>query len=173
MPPKKKVQAKSVGKDEDHSEEEEQTTKTRGRGKSKDDSKDDAPETRRSGRIAKAQSEAKNGKKKAANSPDDETHKKKAGKKVKGGKKKAEESEEEEEEDDEMDEEDDKKGSKKEPAKMVKAITKGGVAVDNLCDLKSKAHVYVDGGKVYSATLNQSNIKKNANKVSFAFLRGH
>lgn len=173
MPPKKKVQAKSVEKDDDHSEEEvEKTTKAKGRGKSKDDSKEEATETRRSSRISKAQADtAKNGKKKADNSPDDETQKKKASKKVKGGKKKDMEPEDDEEDEEDDEEEDDKgKGSKKESAKMVTAVTKGGVAVDNFCDLKSKAHVYIDSAakKVYAATLNQSNIKKNNNKVDFA-----
>lgn len=43
-------------------------------------------------------------------------------------------------------------------------ITKGGAAVDSLVPSNSSYRVLVDGGKVYSATLNQSNLDANNNK---------
>jgi len=47
---------------------------------------------------------------------------------------------------------------------IVKVITKGGAAVDSLVQNGSAFRVLVDGGKVYSATLNQSNLDANNNK---------
>lgn len=43
-------------------------------------------------------------------------------------------------------------------------ITKGGAAVDSLVPNSSAYRVLVEGGKVYSATLNQSNLDANNNK---------
>ena len=43
-------------------------------------------------------------------------------------------------------------------------ITKGGAAVDTHVPNSSGYRVLVDGGKVYSATLNQSNLDANNNK---------
>ena len=88
-------------------------------------------------------------------------------------KKKADEEEEEDEEEDEEkdgddDKEEEKNGKKdeKEPAKLVKAVVKGGAAVDPLCRMKDKVHVYsgAPGNKIYAATLNQSDVKHNNNK---------
>jgi hypothetical protein len=47
----------------------------------------------------------------------------------------------------------------------VKVITKGGAAVDALVPNKDSYRVFQDGGKAYSATLNQSNIDQNNNKL--------
>lgn len=47
---------------------------------------------------------------------------------------------------------------------IVKVITKGGAAVDSLVSNNSAYRVLVDAGKVYSATLNQSNLDANNNK---------
>lgn len=47
---------------------------------------------------------------------------------------------------------------------IVKVITKGGAAVDSLVPNNSAYRVLVDGGKVYSATLNQANLDANNNK---------
>ena len=47
---------------------------------------------------------------------------------------------------------------------MVKAVSKGGYVVDQLCTLKDKVHVYVSASKAYDATLNQSNVSHNNNK---------
>jgi poly [ADP-ribose] polymerase len=47
---------------------------------------------------------------------------------------------------------------------LVKVITKGGAAVDSLVPNSASYRVLVDGGKVYSATLNQSNLDANNNK---------
>mmetsp|Transcript_64488 Transcript_64488/g.74962 ORF Transcript_64488/g.74962 Transcript_64488/m.74962 type:complete len:768 (+) Transcript_64488:42-2345(+) len=159
MPPKKKTQAKSA--DEDGSEEETTTTRRSGRvAAAKDKAKEEEEEKAAKGRGRSAS--AKGGKKKADNSPDDETQTKKAAKKVKKGSKK---DMDEEDDDEEEEEEENGKSSKKEAVKMVKAVTKGGVAVDQYCHMKNSTHVYVDtSGKVYAATLNQSNLKTNANK---------
>ena len=46
----------------------------------------------------------------------------------------------------------------------MKVITKGGAAVDSLVPNKDSYRVFQDGGKIYSATLNQSNIDQNNNK---------
>jgi len=46
----------------------------------------------------------------------------------------------------------------------VKVVTKGGAAVDILVQNGSSYRVLIDGGKVYSATLNQSNLDHNNNK---------
>lgn len=73
---------------------------------------------------------------------------------------------------------DDKKEDKKEDKKdvtngvkktkseeqIVKVITKGGAAVDALVPNKDSYRVFQDGGKSYSATLNQSNLDHNNNK---------
>lgn len=65
-------------------------------------------------------------------------------------------------------------GDKKEPAGgvkrtkseevLVKVVTKGGAAVDSLVPNKDSYRVFQDGGKIYSATLNQSNLDANNNK---------
>ena len=47
---------------------------------------------------------------------------------------------------------------------IVKVITKGGAAVDTLVPNKDAYRVLQDGGKTYSATLNQSNLGANNNK---------
>lgn len=47
---------------------------------------------------------------------------------------------------------------------IVKVITKGGAAVDSLVPNKDSYRVFQDGGKTYSATLNQSNLDHNNNK---------
>lgn len=47
---------------------------------------------------------------------------------------------------------------------IVKVITKGGAAVDALVPNKDSYRVFQDGGKTYSATLNQSNLSDNNNK---------
>lgn len=47
---------------------------------------------------------------------------------------------------------------------MVKVITKGGAAVDSLVPNKDSFRVFKDSSKVYSATLNQSNLDANNNK---------
>lgn len=47
---------------------------------------------------------------------------------------------------------------------IVKVITKGGAAVDALVPNKESYRVFQDGGKTYSATLNQSNLQDNNNK---------
>jgi poly [ADP-ribose] polymerase len=47
---------------------------------------------------------------------------------------------------------------------IVKVITKGGAAVDSLIPNNSAYRVLVEGGKVYSATLNQANLDANNNK---------
>lgn len=47
---------------------------------------------------------------------------------------------------------------------IVKVITKGGAAVDGLVPNKDSFRVFQDGGKTYSATLNQSNLDQNNNK---------
>lgn len=41
---------------------------------------------------------------------------------------------------------------------IVKVITKGGAAVDSLVPNKDAYRVFQDGGKIYSATLNQSKL---------------
>lgn len=41
---------------------------------------------------------------------------------------------------------------------IVKVITKGGAAVDSLVANKDSYRVFQDGGKIYSATLNQSKL---------------
>ncbi len=65
-------------------------------------------------------------------------------------------------------------GDKKEPAGgvkktksdevLVKVVTKGGAAVDSLVPNKDSYRVFQDSGKIYSATLNQSNLGANNNK---------
>ncbi len=47
---------------------------------------------------------------------------------------------------------------------IVKVITKGGAAVDSFLPNNSAYRVLVEGGKVYSATLNQANLEDNNNK---------
>ena len=47
---------------------------------------------------------------------------------------------------------------------IVKVITKGGAAVDSLVPNKDSYRVYQNGSKIYSATLNQSNLDANNNK---------
>jgi poly [ADP-ribose] polymerase len=47
---------------------------------------------------------------------------------------------------------------------LVKVVTKGGAAVDSIVPNNSAYRVLIDGGKVYSATLNQSNLDHNNNK---------
>ncbi len=47
---------------------------------------------------------------------------------------------------------------------IVKVITKGNVAVDQYVPNKDQYRVYQDGGKSYSATLNQANMDNNNNK---------
>jgi len=47
---------------------------------------------------------------------------------------------------------------------IVKVITKGGAAVDSLVPNKETYRVFQDGGKSYSATLNQANLDHNNNK---------
>ncbi|XP_031472837.1 poly [ADP-ribose] polymerase 2 [Nymphaea colorata] len=69
---------------------------------------------------------------------------------------------------------DDKKEDKKDAAsgvkktkseeQIVKVITKGGAAVDALVPNKDAYRVFQNGGKIYSATLNQSNLDHNNNK---------
>ena len=46
----------------------------------------------------------------------------------------------------------------------MKVITKGGAAVDAFVPSKDSYRVLQDGGKTYSATLNQSNLQDNNNK---------
>ena len=48
---------------------------------------------------------------------------------------------------------------------QVNNFFKGGFAVDNICPRKD-VHVYVEGSKGYAATLNQSNVSANNNKVT-------
>ena len=153
-----------------------------------------APQTRRSGRLAtrsQAKEETKvdeprgrstkaKDKKKADASPEDDTETKGTKKKVKNGDSKKDIEEEKQESkkkknsvtkgaqktaDD--DDDNDDKNEQKEPVKMIKAIAKGGVAVDHLCHSKN-VHVYsgAPGNKIYAATLNQSNVKANNNKVT-------
>jgi poly [ADP-ribose] polymerase len=43
-------------------------------------------------------------------------------------------------------------------------ITKGGAAVDSLVPNKDSFRVYQEGGKIFSATLNQANLDQNNNK---------
>lgn len=47
---------------------------------------------------------------------------------------------------------------------IVKVITKGGAAVDALVPNKDSYRVFQNNGKIYSATLNQSNLDHNNNK---------
>lgn len=47
---------------------------------------------------------------------------------------------------------------------IVKVVIKGGAAVDSLVPNKESYRVYQEGGKTYSATLNQSNLDANNNK---------
>lgn len=47
---------------------------------------------------------------------------------------------------------------------LVKVVTKGGAAVDSFVPNSSAYRVLVDVDKVYSATLNQSNLDDNNNK---------
>lgn len=46
----------------------------------------------------------------------------------------------------------------------MKVVTKGGAAVDSLVQNSGDYRVYANGGKVYSCTLNQSNLGANNNK---------
>lgn len=46
----------------------------------------------------------------------------------------------------------------------MKVITKGGAAVDSFVPDKENYRVYQEGGKSYSATLNQANLDHNNNK---------
>lgn len=50
------------------------------------------------------------------------------------------------------------------PTNLVKAIRKGRCAVDTLCPMAKDCHVYEEPAKVWSATMNQTDIKSNANK---------
>jgi poly [ADP-ribose] polymerase len=59
---------------------------------------------------------------------------------------------------------DDKKDDKKDDQLIVKIVTKGGAAVDSLVPNKENYRVFQEGGKTYSATLNQSNLDANNNK---------
>lgn len=56
------------------------------------------------------------------------------------------------------------KDDKKDDAVIVKVVTKGGAAVDSLVPNKDNYRVFQEGGKSYSATLNQSNLDGNNNK---------
>lgn len=46
----------------------------------------------------------------------------------------------------------------------MKVVTKGGAAVDSLVPNKDQYRVFQEGGKSYSATLNQANMDHNNNK---------
>lgn len=46
----------------------------------------------------------------------------------------------------------------------MKVITKSGAAVDSFVPNSDNYRVLVDGGKIYSATLNQANLDANNNK---------
>jgi poly [ADP-ribose] polymerase len=52
----------------------------------------------------------------------------------------------------------------KEETKMVKAVRKGRAAVDTECPKAKDTHVYEEGAKVWTVTLNQADLKNNANK---------
>ena len=52
----------------------------------------------------------------------------------------------------------------KEETKMVKAIKKGRAAVDVECSKSSECHVYEEPSKIWCCTLNQADLKENANK---------
>ncbi|OMJ75809.1 hypothetical protein SteCoe_24990 [Stentor coeruleus] len=51
-----------------------------------------------------------------------------------------------------------------EEQKIVKAIKKGRAVVDNECSKSSDCHVYEEPAKVWCCTLNQADLKDNANK---------
>jgi poly [ADP-ribose] polymerase len=52
----------------------------------------------------------------------------------------------------------------KEETKIVKAIKKGRAAVDVECSKSSDCHVYEEPSKIWCCTLNQADLKENANK---------
>ncbi|TPX68181.1 hypothetical protein SpCBS45565_g03249 [Spizellomyces sp. 'palustris'] len=64
----------------------------------------------------------------------------------------------------EVDEDDDEAAEPVQEVKIVKAIKKGRAAVDHLCPVAKKCHVYENGTDVYDALLNQTEIKANNNK---------
>lgn len=55
----------------------------------------------------------------------------------------------------------------------MKAISKGGAVVDSLVPGGSGYRVFQDGGKIYSATLNQSNLVDNNNKFYIVQILQH
>ncbi|CAG9313563.1 unnamed protein product [Blepharisma stoltei] len=54
--------------------------------------------------------------------------------------------------------------AKQDDSTMVKTIRKGRCAVDNICPKAKDCHVFEEPTKIWSATLNQTDIKNNANK---------
>lgn len=60
-----------------------------------------------------------------------------------------------------------------EEQKMVKAIKKGRAAVDFECSKSSDCHVYEEPSKVWCCTLNQADLKDNANKFYIIQLLAH
>ena len=57
--------------------------------------------------------------------------------------------------------------------KIVKAIRKGRAAVDSVCPKAKDHHVFEEGSKVWTSTLNQTNIGANANKFYIIQLLQH
>ena len=56
------------------------------------------------------------------------------------------------------------KTPEKDDSKMVKAVRKGRAAVDVECPKSKDCHVFEEGQKVWTVTLNQADLKNNANK---------
>ena len=60
-----------------------------------------------------------------------------------------------------------------EEQKIVKAIRKGRAAVDSECSKSSDCHVYEEPSKIWCCTLNQADLKDNANKFYLIQLLAH
>jgi poly [ADP-ribose] polymerase len=60
-----------------------------------------------------------------------------------------------------------------EPVKMVKALKKGRAAVDFECSKSSECHVFEEASKIWCCTLNQADLKENANKFYIIQLLAH